>query len=93
MYVRPGSHSSVRENDPDAAELLATGRWQIERHLRAWLAATGRDITHYLGSVVVRGGEIDPSGAARLRRRVDAVAPALRDQVERVLRAAISIPR
>ncbi|MHC4607428.1 MAG: hypothetical protein ACYTAF_10955 [Planctomycetota bacterium] len=89
-YLRPETHTSIREEDPEREDLLSFGDWQRNRCLRFWLArvgeASGRRvlISDYIGSVPIRGGVVD---SKRVRRAADRLAAlAAREKVPHLLR-------
>ena len=90
-FVRPSTHTHVRDCDPERDELLRYGEWYRERVLLLWLAreTAGGDLypTEYLGSVRAWESELDRACLRRvLRRLVDAVPGMERRALCRTLR-------
>ena len=79
-FVRPSTHTHVRDTDPERDELLQYGEWYRERVLLLWLARETKEgdlhITDYLGSVRACEGEVDRVCMRRVFRRLVSVVPA-----------------
>lgn len=93
-FVRPLTHTHVRETDPECRDLLRYGEWFRERILLLWLARQTEEgdvrATDYLGSVRAWEDDLDRSSMRRvLRRLVDVMPGTDRREICRGLRQVL----
>ena len=90
-YIRTGSHTCIRDDDPDLKQFLSFGRWDQHTHVHVWLSEAAQKpsedshIKEYLGSVPLwNHDDIDRARVRRLIRKLVQSAP--KDQIRQLCR-------